>query len=178
MFRHGLIIWLALCAGAGSSPAAAQPQPAPQIAPIGSSTVGPWEGVAWGVGRRVHFCTLVRTKVPTGEPSYGLLIDQKGTLFSVETDAWTLPHTPIDVTIKPTDGRERSVSARPVSPRRANIDISKDKDLLGQFQRSEQVEVRANGVTVRLAFDDFNAARVVFEACAQQIGRELAPPAR
>jgi hypothetical protein len=148
-------------------------QSRPQIQPLAASSIGPWEAVVWGAERRVHFCTLVRTKVPVGEPSYGILVDRTGTVFSVETDAWTLPNAPTEVTVKPSAGRDLRLAATPVSSRRANIDLRRDADLLDQFQASDQVEVRILGVTVRLAFDEFSAARLALAGCAQQIGQEL-----
>ena len=138
-----------------------------------SSDVGPWQ--ASPADRRVHFCTLVRIKVPDGEPSYGILVDRTGTVLSVETTAWTLPNAPTEVTVKAAAGRERGLASTPVSSRRANIDLRRDADLLDRFQVSDHVEVRILGVTVRLPFDDFNAARVVLEACVQQIGKEWSP---
>ena len=116
---------------------------------------------------------MVRTKVPEGQPAYGLLIDRRGTLFSVETGAWTLTDAPTETTVKPSTGPTRKLVAKPVSTRRGNIDLTKDTDMLDHFQRSEHVEVTMQGVTVRLPFDDFNAARVVLELCVQHIGKDM-----
>jgi hypothetical protein len=170
MIRRSLILLGTL--GAMLEPAAAQQRLA-QPQPIGSSTVGSWESVAWGVGRRVHFCTLVRVKVPAGQPSYGVLVDRRGILFSIEATAWTLPNAPVDAGIAAVPGHARVLSAMPVSSRRANIDLSRHADLLAEFQKAEQVEVTIAGVTVRLAFDEFNAARVVHEVCVQNIDKDL-----
>jgi hypothetical protein len=171
MFRFALI---AACTLAAVASAAAQSaQTAPKVGPIASSATGPWEAVVWGVGRKVHYCTMVRTGVPAGQPSYGLLIDQRGTVLSIETGAWTLTNAPTETVVKTSSGAERKFTAKPVSTRRGNIDLPKDSDLLDQLQRSEHAEVTMQGVTVRLAFDDFNAARVVLELCVQHIGKDM-----
>lgn len=153
-------------------PALAQ-QPPPRPGPIASSAVGPWEAVVWGIGKRVHFCTLVRVKQPAGAPSYGVLVDQRGRLFSVETDRWTLTNAPAEAVVKPASGAERKLVTRPVSEKRANIELNDAPDVLADFQKSEHADVRIGDVTVRLALDDFNAARVVLEFCAQQIGNDM-----
>ena len=132
--------------------------------------------MTWGGGRQVEFCTLIRVKQPVGEPRYGFLVDRRGILFSVETSAWTLPNAPTDAGIAAIAGSARVLSAVPVSPRRANIDLSRHPDLLAEFERSDRVEVSIRGVTMRLAFDGFGAARATHEACVQQIGKELTPP--
>ena len=156
-----------------AAPLAAQQSPPPQ--PLDSKTIGSWESVTWAAARVVQMCTLVRVNVPAGEPSYGLLVDRRGVLFSVETAAWALPNRPTDAGIAAVTGSARVLSAVPVSPRRANIDITRYPDLLGEFQRTERVEVSILGVTVQLAFDGFGAARAALGTCVQQLGKEPAP---
>lgn len=171
MRRSSIAAVLVVLAASASAQQPARP------GPIGSSTVGPWEAVVWGIGRRVHFCTMVRVQQPAGAPSYGFLVDQRGTLFSIETDRWTLSDEPTPVTVKPSAAAERKLTTRPVSKQRANIELNRALDLLSDFQKSDHAEVRIGEVTVRLAFDDFNAARVVLESCVQRIGKEM-PQAR
>ncbi len=168
MRRFFLTALLALAIGSAATPAIAQSAPASR--PVAVSTVGPWEVVLWGKGRHVSRCTLVRTDVPAGQASYGLLVDHDGALFSVETNAWSLPNFPVDAVVTPAPGAARTLIARPVSPHRANIDVTLNPDLLTHLQLTERATVRIGEVMVWLAFDDFNAARMVLEACVQKIG--------
>ncbi len=161
-------ILLTFCA-----PAFAQQQQQSEPRPIADSTTGSWESVVWGTGRRVHHCTLIHVNVPGGDPGYGLLVDSQGTLLSVETAKWTLRREPTEVTVKPATGTERKVTAQPVTPKRANSDISKLPGMVAEFQRSEQVEVRIGEVSLRLPFDDFNAAWLVTNICVQRIGKDM-----
>ena len=140
--------------------------------PIGVSSVGPWEIVVWGVGKRVQQCTLIRAK-NSGNASYGFLIDQRGLLVSVESAAWKLtPDKVTPVTVSPAKGSPRSLSAKPVSATRANVDLPANDPLLSDLQVSDNATVKIGAVTLRLPFDDFNAARVTFEICIQKLGQD------
>jgi hypothetical protein len=107
-----------------------------------------------------------------------LLVDREGTLLSVETDAWRLtPDVSVKATVAAAAAGAREMKARPVSPRRANIIVA-NSALLTELQGSEKLAVSIGAVKVDLAFDDFNAARVVLESCVQKIGRNLGAPTR
>ena len=159
-----------------ASPAMASAQP---TRPAGVSTIGPWEAVQWVRGRTVSRCTLIRETKAAGTPGYGFLVDREGVLLSVETPAWKLtPDVAVAATLTPQAAGIRRFSAKPVSAERANIDISKDRAMLDDLQKSERLEVQIGGVKVDLPFDDFNAARVVLEICVQKIGTEFRADAR
>jgi len=141
--------------------------------PIGVSSVGPWEIVVWGVGKRVQQCTLIRARDAGGQASYGFLIDQKGLVVSVESAAWKLSTGKVvPATIAPAKGQPRDLNAMPVSAGRANIDLAADDALLSDLQVSEHATVKIGAVTLKLPFDDFNAARVTFEICVQKLGKD------
>jgi hypothetical protein len=147
---------------------------APQ--PIGVSSVGPWEIVVWGVGKRVQQCTLIRAKDNAGA-GYGFLIDQRGLIASIESNKWKLTAgkaTP--VMFSPAKGKPRNLNAMPVSPERANVDLPANDPLLGELQASDSATVRIGAVTLKLPFDDFNAARVTFEICVQSLGKDWKQP--
>lgn len=164
LFR--LVLLTALLASV--SPVHAQQQPRS----LDTITFGPWEAVAWGDKGHVQFCTLIRT--PSSDPTYGLLVDQKGTLFSIDTSVWNLPNAPVvEAGVAAVAGRARVLQAVPVSRRRANIDLTNHPDLVAELQQSKEVEVSITGIVVRLAFDGYSAARPVQEACVQYLGKEL-----
>jgi hypothetical protein len=139
--------------------------------PIGVSSVGPWEIVVWGVGKRTHRCTLIRAK--DAEASYGFLVDQRGQIFSVESKAWTLtPGKAVPAVIALPKASPRKLSALPVSPARANVDLPAGDKLLSDLQTVERATMTIGAKTVTLAFDDFNAARVTLEICVQSLGKD------
>lgn len=141
--------------------------------PAGIKTVGPWEIVQWVRGNTVSRCTVIRDKRPAGAPSYGVLADREGILLSVETDAWTLtPNSAVAVTLGAKGTAPGQMTARPVSPQRANVDLGKG-ELLKTLQGEAPLEVTIGTATVSLPFDDFNAARVVFESCVLNLGKAL-----
>lgn len=145
---------------------------AAQTKPHSVKAVGPWEAVQWVRGSTVSRCTLIRETKPADAPGYGIPVDQEGTLLSVETTAWQLtPNLAVSATLKPRAGAIRRLTARPMSQQRANVDISKDRAMLDDLQRSEQLEVQIGAVKVKLPFDDFNAARVVLESCVMTLGK-------
>ena len=167
MRRFVMIALAALCA----IPSAASAQG--ETRPAGVKTVGPWEIVQWARGKTVSRCTVIRDKRPAGAPSYGFLTDREGILLSVETNAWTLtPNSAGTATLAPKGAASRQLTARPVSPQRANVDLGKG-ELLQVLQGEAPLDVTIGGVTVSLPFDDFNAARVVFESCVLNLGNEL-----
>lgn len=140
---------------------------------IGVSSVGPWEIVVWGVGKRVQQCTLIRAKDTGGQASYGFLIDQRGLVVSVDSAAWKLTSgKAVPVTIAPAKGKPRDLNAVPVSAGRANIDLPANDALLSDLQVSDAATVKLGTVTLKLPFDDFNAARVTFEICVQKLGKD------
>jgi hypothetical protein len=140
--------------------------------PIGVSSVGPWEIVVWGVGKRVQQCTLIRAK-DAGDASYGFLVDKRGLVVSVESAAWKLTAgKAVPATFSPAKGKPRNLSAVPVSPARANVDLAANDQLLSDLQSSESATVKIGTVTVKLPFDDFNAARVTLEICVQSLGKD------
>jgi len=108
-----------------------------------------------------------------GQASYGSLIDQKGLVVSVESAAWKLSTGKVvPATIAPAKGQPRHLNAMPVSAGRANIDLAADDALLSDLQVSEHATVKIGAVTLKLPFDDFNAARVTFEICVQKLGKD------
>ncbi len=159
-----------------STPAAAQGGP-PPVRPIATSAVGPWEIVVWGAGKRVHQCTLVRAHPKADEPKFGILVDQRGVVLSVDTAAWQLTSkVEVAAALAPASGRRHEMVARPVSPTRANIGFDVANPLLDQLQASDYFDIRINGVTVRVRTEDFNAARVVFDICVEKIGADWRAP--
>jgi hypothetical protein len=144
--------------------------------PIGVTSVGPWEIVVWGVGRRVQQCTLIRAK-DNGGAGYGFLIDQRGLVVSVESSAWKLTGgKATSATFSPAKGKPRSLKAVPVSAERANVDLVANDPLLADLQVSDSATVQIGSVTLKLPFDDFNAARVTFEICVQSLGKDWKQP--
>jgi hypothetical protein len=154
----------------------AQAEP-PPIRPIATSAVGPWEIVVWSAGRRVNHCTLVRAAPKVDEPKFGILVDHRGVVLSVDTAAWQLtPKAEVPASLAPASGRQHRVMTRPVSPTRANVAFGIDSPLLDQLQSSDYFDIRIERVTVRVATEDFNTARVVFDICVQKIGADWRAP--
>jgi hypothetical protein len=140
--------------------------------PIGVTSVGPWEIVVWGTGKRVQRCTLIRAR-DARDASYGFLVDQRGLIMSIESQDWTLAAgKPAPTTITLPKGKPRTVRAEPVSPTRANIDLAANDPLLSELQTAESASVKIGVKIVKLPFDDFNAARVTLEICVQSIGKD------
>jgi hypothetical protein len=145
----------------------------PPVRPIATSAVGPWEIVVWGAGKRVHQCTLVRAQPKTDEPKFGILVDHRGVVLSVDTAAWQLTSkVEVLAALAPAAGGRQEMVARPVSPTRANIGFDVANPLLDRLQASDYFDIRINGVTVRVKTEDFNAARVVFDICVEKIGAD------
>jgi len=158
------------------APAMAQSGATP-LRPVATSEVGPWEVVVWSAATRVIQCTLVRATPAANEPKFGILVDHLGMVLSVDTAAWQLtPKTPVASTLRPQVGQERTLTADPVSPTRANMKLRRESPLLDQLQRSDHFDVRIGQVTVRVPTEDFNAARVVFDICVHKIGTEWRSP--
>jgi len=145
-----------------------------QTKPNNVKSVGPWEIVQWVRGATVSRCTVIRDKRPAGAPSYGFLIDGEGLLLSVESNAWTLtPERKVRAIATASGGAARTLDAVPVSAARANIELGKDRALLGELQTADKLEVQIGGTKVSMPFDDFNAARVVFESCVMTLGKSV-----
>jgi hypothetical protein len=168
------VLALSAVANVGAGSAAGQANP---IRPSATSAVGSWEVVVWTAAQRVHHCTLVRAAPAAGEPKFGVLIDRRGVVLSVDTTAWLLtPKTEIPAVLIPGAGAEHRITAKPVSPTRANIELAAETPLLDQLQRSEHLDVRIGQVTVRVSTDDFNPARVVLDICVHKIGTAWRAP--
>ena len=162
------VVFAALCLVPGAAFAQSG-----ETRPAGVKTVGPWEIVQWVRGRTVSRCTVIRDKRPAGVPSYGILTDRDGILLSVEANAWTLtPNSAVTVTLAPKGAAARQTTARPVSAQRANVDLGKG-ELLKVLQSEAPLDVTIGAVKVSLPFDDFNAARIVYESCVLNLGKEL-----
>jgi hypothetical protein len=147
------------------------------VRPIATSTVGPWEIVVWGAGKRVNHCTLVRAEPRADEPKFGVLMDQRGGVLSVDTAAWQLtPKAELPAVVVPATGEQHAMIVRPVSPTRANIAFDIGNSLLDELQVSNYLDIRIHAVTVRVGTEDFNAARVVFDICVQKIGADWRSP--
>jgi hypothetical protein len=141
------------------------------IRPAATSSVGPWEVVVWVSGARVQQCTLVRAAPGPGEPKFGILIDGQGGVLSVDAPAFSLaPRVPVAATLAPSVGSAHRMTVEPVSPTRANIRFAPESPLLEQLQRSQHFDLRVGAVTVRIATEEFNAARVVLDVCVEKIG--------
>jgi hypothetical protein len=141
------------------------------VKPASTSDVGPWEAVVWTRDTLVHRCTLSRARNAPDGLQYGFLIDREGILLGVANRNWTFAsEAPVQITLTPQDGNARTLTARPVSNRRANIELP--KPMLDQLQRSEHADVQFGETKARLPFDDFNAARVTLEICVQKIGKK------
>ena len=52
------------------------------------------------------------------------------------------------------------------------MDLQADDPLLSDLQMSDDATVKVGAVTLKLPFDDFNAARVTFEICVQKLGQD------
>ena len=162
------VVFVALCLVPGAAFAQSG-----ETRPAGVKTVGPWEIVQWVRGRTVSRCTVIRDKRPAGAPSYGILTDREGILLSVESNAWTLTaDSAVAVTLTPKGAAARQTTARPVSPQRANVDLGRG-ELLKVLQSEAPLDVTIGAVKVSLPFDDFNAARIVYESCVLNLGKEL-----
>jgi hypothetical protein len=147
--------------------------------PIMIRTYGPWQVVGWGEGMAINYCTLGRYAILNGAPQYGIRVDKSGAVLSVVTTAWQLtPQAPIDSTITPAGGSERNLPGQAVSSVRANIKFDANGALLDQLRTANYLDVAINGVSVRLPFENFRAARAGLAICSQIIGLELAPPAQ
>lgn len=147
---------------------------AAQTRPNHVKTVGPWEIVQWVRDATVVRCTIIRDRKPADRPGYGFLIDKQGLLLSVETGAWQLtPNAKVSATLMPADAKARNATALPVSAARANIELKDDRTLLSELQRADRLDVQIGHVKVTLPFDDFNAARVVFESCVMTLGKTV-----
>ena len=88
-------------------------------------------------------------------------------------NAWTLtPNSAVAATLAPKGAAARQTTARPVSAQRANVDLGKG-ELLKVLQSEAPLDVTIGAVKVSLPFDDFNAARIVYESCVLNLGKEL-----
>ena len=151
-----------------ATPAAAQSEP---IRPAATSDVGPWESVIWTRGKTVVRCTLSRAKPSADGFTYGFLADRQGVLFGVAHASWKFKsEAPVPASLKPSSGAERKLSASPASPSRANFELP--VAMLDDLQKSEHLDLQVEANKARLAFDDFNAARVVLESCLQNLGKD------
>lgn len=151
-----------------ASPALAQSEP---IRPAGTSDVGPWEAVVWTRGKTVARCTLSRAKPTADGFSYGFLADRQGLLLGVAHATWAYKsEAALPATLKPSSGSERKLTARPASPTRANLELP--PAVLDDLQKSDHLDLQIEANKARLAFDDFNAARVVLESCLQKLGKD------
>ncbi len=160
---------LALAVTAASGPVAL----AQDAKPAGISTVGPWESVMWVRGGKVERCTLSRAKPLADGTSYGFLIDRE-VLFGVNNAKWKFSaNGKLEPVLTPSSGSAVKAAAQAVAPTRANISLP--RAMLDQLQRSDHLDIEIGGDTVRLPFDDFNAARVVLESCVQKIGKSFKP---
>jgi hypothetical protein len=169
--RSGWLLLLLACTALHASATFAQTDP---VRPAATSEVGPWEAVVWTRGRTVIRCTLSRAQPTADGYSYGFLADREGLLLGVEHKSWTFAsNAGLPATLTPQSGGERKLSARPATPTRANFELP--RPMLDQLQRSEHLDVQIGARKARLPFDDFNAARVVLEACVQQLGKEHQP---
>jgi hypothetical protein len=145
---------------------------ADKIVPTGISDVGPWEAVIWTKAGQVDHCTMSRARAAPPGISYAWYADDEVVLLGIETRSWRFQSaSAVELVLQPQQGSERRLSARPVSSSRANVQLGEDRSLLDDLQRSEHLDVRFGALSMRLAFDDFNAARVVLEACRQRIGK-------
>jgi hypothetical protein len=169
--RHASLILLAAFALLPSPLAAQQPDP---VRPAATSDIGPWESVIWTRGPKIHRCTLARAK-PTAEgATYGFLVDGQGFLFGVAHPSFGFKSAAkLEATLTPSGGAARKIAAEPVSNLRANIELP--RPMLDELQRAEHLDVQMGAGKVRLPFDDFNAARVVLEACVQKLGSDYKP---
>ncbi len=150
------------------SPALAQSEP---IRPAATSDVGPWESVIWTRGKTVMRCTLSRAKPSADGFTYGFLADRQGILLGVAHANWKFKsEAPVTASLKPSSGAERTLSASPASPSRANFELP--AAMLDDLQKSEHLDLQIEANKARLAFDDFNAARVVLESCLQKMGKD------
>ena len=166
MLRH-LLLTLLACA-LFTAPAVAQGE---SIKPASTSDVGPWEAVVWTRGKVVHRCTLSRARNAPDGISYGFLIDREGILLGVASRNFAFKsEAPVQAALTPQSGEMRTLTAKPVSNIRANIELQ--KPLLDALQRAEHADVQIGNTKIRLPFDDFNAARVVLEICVQKIGKD------
>jgi hypothetical protein len=166
MIRHSLT--LLACVALGAPAAFAQNG---FVLPTSTSEVGPWEAAVWTRDRVVLRCTMARTRSTPKDVNYGILIDSDGILLGVANRNWKFAtQVPMQATLAPQDGGARTLTARPVSNIRANIDLP--REMLDQLQRSEHADVQIGDSKVRLPFDDFNAARVTLEICVQKIGKK------
>jgi hypothetical protein len=158
-----------LAAAVAAVPAAAQPMPALQ--PLAMNTVGPWEIVVWGVGLEVQHCTLVRAG--SADPQFGVMVDEKLTVMSVETPHWKLrAMTTVHPTLTLPSG-ERSVAALAISPTRANIHFGKDRSYLDELARAPHLDIRIAETSVRVPLDGVAAGLAAFNACVQRLGKEF-----
>jgi hypothetical protein len=127
-----------LASAAFAQPAFAQSE---SVKPASTSDVGPWEAVIWTRGKVVHRCTLSRARNAPEGISYGFLIDREGILLGVANKSFAFKsQAPLQVTLAPQSGGERTLTAKPVSNIRANIEMP--KPLLDQLQRSEHADVQ------------------------------------
>jgi hypothetical protein len=151
-----ILLWATPCVAQNARPAAV-------------STVGPWESVMWVRGGKVERCTLSRAKPLDDGTSFGFLIDRE-VLFGINNAKWSFPvNARLQPMLTPSAGSAVKVVAQAVAASRANITMP--RALLDVLQKSDHLDVEVGGNTVRLPFDDFNAARVVLEICVQKIGQ-------
>lgn len=144
--------------------------------PLRINAYGPWQVVIWGTGNRIDYCTLIRFAGLATTPNYGIRVDKSGATFSIQTTVWNLtPKTQVNLLVTPADGAERELAAMAVSRKRADVEFDLKGPFLDQLRAAKYLDVRLDGVSVRLPFDDFDGARVALDMCARIIGRELMP---
>jgi hypothetical protein len=162
---------LILLFGIASLPSPLAAQQADPVKPAATSDIGPWEAVTWTRGSKVHRCTLARAKPTSEGATFGFLVDREGNLFGIAHASFGFKSAAkLEGTFTPQHGEARKLSAEPVSNIRANVTLP--RAMLDQLQRSDHLDVQIGAGKVRLPFDDFNAARVVLEACVQKLGTD------
>jgi hypothetical protein len=141
------------------------------VLPSAASDIGPWEAAVWTRDKVVQRCTLSRARANPKGIHYGILINRDGILLGVANRDWAFAsQAATQATLALQDGVARTLIAHPVSNVRADIELP--SEILDQLQRSEHADVQIGDKTARLRFDDFNAARVALDGCAQKIGKK------
>ena len=175
------IVALALSATAAlaASPGAPRPANAPAAAQpfrtLASTTVEPWQ-VAWiGNDEKVNHCALLRGTGASdplpGEPKFLFVADREWVILRVRAVEYQFTDKkPLSLTLTTAIG-ERQPLATTGGPDLADIRFGKDRADMAALLASPHLDVRMDGVTVRLPLDGLAAAMPAYNDCMAHIGK-------
>ncbi len=180
-----LLAALALVAVAAPADAKAKTQPQAKAQPQAEEgfrrlewqVVAPWQ-VSWiGNDKKVNHCmlqhgTLMADPKP-GAPSFVIVADREHVILRVRsTDYRFTAKQMLSVRLVTADGTERpALAAAATGPDLVDVEIDKDRALLGRLAESAHMDVRFDDTTVRLRLERLGEVLEPYDRCMADIGK-------